>query len=276
MAEYRDPIAESQSGAISPPWAAWQDPITGQAVILNNDVIYIPHQLKMSTTQLDGGVILPRGAVRDYRTLDLTKLVMWIRRRGQGTWQVAYTAWQFELDRGLVFRFASDFYALAYGRYECQLNYGATLNFSAGPTGTIVGTIELNYQAINPLRAAHPKPLPLVTPTYPAPPGNITTMYDALVNLSTPLIATLEVGTQLLSLGASPTALLIGVVLAKPVQLQITDGARVEIVEYAGPTSSQVLVQRGAASSTQYRFPIGSIVSFVWTADNVANAVAGP
>lgn len=264
----------------SNPWAVFgsEDPVqASQSICPPGATIYIPATLKFGLTPDAGGLVLPRATVRDYRTLDLTKLVMWIRRRGQTTWLVAYTAWQFDLEQGLVFLFNSTFFDLSYGRYECQLQYGVVYTTLAdGPKGAAVGTVEVNYQATNPLRPGRPRALPKVTPTYPAPPTSITTMYDAVVNFSAPLTAVLEIGTQLLIFGSADTATLVALVLAKPVQLQITDGARVEIVQYAAPTMGQVVVQRGAGNTTQYRFPVGSIVSFKWTDQNVANSVAGP
>lgn len=261
------------------PWAAFgtQDPVeASQNTFQPNATIYIPHTLKFTTTVADGGVVLPRAAVVDYRSLVLANMVMWIRRRGQTTWLLAYTAWQYDMNQGLVFLFDSSFYALPYGRYECQLQYGVPFTtLDAGPLGNAVGTVEVNYVATNPLRSSKPLVLSKNVPAYPAPPASITHMYDAVVNFSAPLTGVLEIGSQILTLGTTDKATLVALTLAFPVQLQISDGARTELIEYAGPNMGNVQVQRAVANSTQYRFPLGSIVSFVWTDQNVANAVAG-
>ena len=224
---------------------------------------YIPPNLIVQVSERDGGVLFPRSGIRDMRNLDLDSLSMKIRRRGTDDYVLTYPAWQFDEDRSVQFLFDSDFFDLDFGRYDGVLVYD----------GLEVGRIEIKYVPAPSVRAAKPAPLKRRVATYPSAPESVGTMYAEVQSFSAPITAVLEIGSVNISLEPSDVDDL-DVVLAEPVQLQLSDGVRSELVSFAGLTGGAVIVERAVGGTTQQRFPVGSTLSFVWTEANIANAEA--
>ena len=111
------------------------------------------------------------------------------------------------------------------------------------------------------------------------PPGQaipgVLPVYDDLLGFSGTLCSILEASATSLLLCAPEQAALCAVLLCRPVQLQISDGVNTEYVEFSGCVAGVINVVRGQNNTIVRRFPVGSTVQFVWTTQNVQNAIAG-
>lgn len=193
---------------------------------------------------------------------DLYQLKVRFRRRGQCIWLLEYPAWDIS-DCGIEFRWDLQLHRLKPGRYEAQFYYGDR------PCGLVEmqigGECPLSVDTFTTLRARDTR--------YPtaSPPGAYP-VFDEIVGYTAKLCSVLNRGDTLIPLCQPDIDRLCAISLCKPVQLQITDGYNSELVTFTGCTNGAVIVTRG---SPQHKFPTGSTVQFVWSADN-ARAACSP
>lgn len=220
-------------------------------------------RVKTRLTCEDKGILIPASCVCTSTPVDLTKLAMWVRRRGTTEWLVRYPAWDIDANGGILFMLDDLFFKLPLGRYEGELRYN----------GCVCETIEIDYRRACAPRVTKVEPISgscLVFPTSPM--CEVHPVFEAIQGFSAELCGVLERGVRSLPLCGSDKDKLCAMNFCMPVQLVVCDGARSEIVEFKGCENGVLVVDRGMGGTQQARFAPGSKVTFEWTEANIKAA----
>jgi hypothetical protein len=185
-----------------------------------------------------------------------------VRRRGTAAWTMRYPAWDVDENLALIFRFDDALTGLKPGRYDFEVRHG---------TAPCARFEMILTKACPVSTGGSPRLLagvaqPCLSPT----PSGVHPVFTPFVGLRYDLSAILERGVDILPLCEADRLALCAKLLYKPVELQVFDGLNTETVMFSGCESGIVRVVRG---NPQYRFPKGACVSFVWTQNNVVNAM---
>jgi hypothetical protein len=196
----------------------------------------------------------------------LEELEAWVRPRGTLVWRLAYPAFDRDDDGNICFRWDHHLFALGAKRLEVEFR----------ECGEPCGVVELRIRqdclidrnaATNVERRDFCPPL--------VAPGEITNVFDAVVQFTGFLGAVLESGATVLKLCPPDRQRLCSVNLCRPVELAIDDGVNGEIVRFVGCTNGLPIIERGVDGTVPRRFPAGARVRFVWTSGNVLAAQEG-
>lgn len=192
---------------------------------------------------------------------NIANVEAWIRRRGECEFRLKYPAWDVSCDGWIEFRWDDQLFALKPGRYEAELRNN----------GFVCGRVELIIGPDCTISARRHRPLQGRVLAYPTTkPAGANAVYDAIAGYKATLCAVLERGATVLPLCGPDLAALCAASLCKPVQLMISDGVNSELITFSGCVTANAAIERG---SPQFKFPIGSEVTFVWSAQNVAGAM---
>lgn len=220
-------------------------------------------RVKVQLSASDRAITLPASCVCDDAEVDLSKLWLWVRRRGQSEWALRYPAWETDDYGGILFLFDDQLQRLPPGRYEGELRY----------RGCACETIELDLRRKCPPRVTRVETVREACMTFPSFQGGFP-VFESVQGFTAELCGVLEKGVRSLPLCGADKTRLCAATLCKPVQLVLCDGVRTEIIEFSGCTDDQILVDRGMGGTTQRRFPPGTKVSFEWTEANIAGVMA--
>jgi hypothetical protein len=194
---------------------------------------------------------------------------MYIRRRGQECWSLSYDASEIDAAGRFVYQFDRLLFQLALGRYEGQIRLGCH----------VCGSIELDLtqscslspRAATAIAAFEPH---IISTT---PPG-VTDMFPSAVTqfkaiLCKPLAAD---DTELPLNSADAAALCLAASgLCTTVQMLMFDSIKSETITVTGCMGNTPIIERGVDGSAARPFPVGAVVQFTWTSENVRVACEG-
>ena len=228
-------------------------------------------RVKIKATSDTASIVVPPSCGASAHVAENT---MYIRRRGECEFSLAYPA--FDKDGAGAVRFILDskFAVLPAGRYEAQLRQ----NKAAGNQcdAVVCGSFEIVKPDFCDLKPISPQAVDsAVTVIHSGPIDGVTDVFDEISQFTAPTCKVMETGDDTLKLSDADKVRLCAITLCRPVQLVIFDGVKSETVEFAGCVGGEPVVTRAASSGSAQRFPVGSTVTFMWTTANVAAACEG-
>lgn len=193
---------------------------------------------------------------------------IYIRRRGQECWLLAYDAMDVDDEGRHVFQFDSKLLTLPFGRYEGQVRMGCE----------VCGSIELDLTQACRLSINAAAPVAAHDPHIISdkPPG-VTNMYEPVMGFKAILCRPLASDDVELPLNSADAAKLCAAAaqVCNTFEVMVFDSIKSEIITVTGCSLGVPIIERGAAGTKPGNFPNGAAVQFSWTEANVVKACSG-
>ena len=199
---------------------------------------------------------------------DITKIEVYIRRRGQEEWLRKYPAQGISDNGELCISWDEELFKLCAGRYEAEIRYDCSYCDTFEITVPGKPIIMSVRDAINSDAAFVDS-----KPTLVKPDGVVLDVYDFILDLCFTLPSAIDTTCNQIPVPDNIQVLLENNVLCKHVDLKIESNGGIEFIRYGGVLSgNNIIVDRGVSSTTPLCFPAGSKVSFCWNEYNILNA----